>query len=274
MMEKNETRYDFGRNWSEFSQQLSGDSISLADKGLKKLVSELAGERFMDIGSGSGLHSLSALRLGAQSAYCIDYDVDSVATTKSVLSTHASDQSWQARRGDILKENITNVDVAPFDTVYSWGVLHHTGDMWLAIDNASSFVKDGGRFVIALYMKTYFCGFWKFEKWLYSRYRWLRPFLKYPYAFLALLAHALRKGISPSRFMREYKQVRGMNFMHDVDDWLGGYPYQSVTHEEIVKHMKKKGFSLENSFNTKRPIGVFGSGCGEWVFRKDGVSAK
>ncbi len=271
-MKKEKTRYDFGRNWNEFSQQLSNDSIHLADEGLKKLVIDLTGERFMDIGSGSGLHSLSALRQGAKSVYCFDYDEDSVATTKTVLSTYAKEQKWQVRRGDILKEKLSNTDVEQFDVVYSWGVLHHTGDMWLAIDNASSFVRDGGRFVIALYIKTYFCGFWKIEKWFYSRYRWVRPWLKYPFAFFTLLAQMLRKGKMPHQFVREYKQVRGMNFMHDIDDWLGGYPYESVQHEEIVKYMRERGFVLEKSFNTKRPIGVFGSGCGEWVFRKTDVS--
>ena len=38
-----------------------------------------------------------------------------------------------------------------FDIVYSWGVLHHTGDVWHAIENAASRVKPGGIFYIALY---------------------------------------------------------------------------------------------------------------------------
>lgn len=274
-----ETRYDFGRNWDSFAAQLSDEAIENAVTGLKKLTGPGSGARFLDIGSGSGVHSLAALRLGAKTVRCIDYDNDSVATTRALLTQRAPDADWEVRQGDILAERASdgpnnNASDDQFDTVYSWGVLHHTGDMWRAVENAATFVRPGGRFVIALYMKTPLCGFWKVEKYLYAKFPKLRPIFRWPFAALLLAGTSIRKRQSPRSIIGNYRQQRGMSFLHDVDDWLGGYPYESVRNEEVISFMASRGFELIECFNVKTPIGLFGSGCGEWVFRRSESAAQ
>jgi hypothetical protein len=49
------------------------------------------------------------------------------------------------------------------------GVLHHTGDMKRAIENAAALVKPDGLFAFALYRKTRLCWAWKAEKRWYSQ---------------------------------------------------------------------------------------------------------
>ena len=130
-----ETRFEFGKNWSEYSESIDDSRIEIAIQELSTLLPDLKGKTFLDIGSGSGLHSLAALRLGASKIVAIDYDLDSVNTTKAVLKRFAPEQSWEVFQGDILNPSIEG----DFDVVYSWGVLHHTGNMWRAIENAVNF---------------------------------------------------------------------------------------------------------------------------------------
>ena len=60
----------------------------------------------------------------------------------------------------IIKQN--------FDIVYCWGVLHHTGNMWKAIDNSTEFVSDTGLYYISIYVKNRFCGVWAKIKKTYT----------------------------------------------------------------------------------------------------------
>jgi len=258
-------RYDFGRNWSEFASTVTPQSIEFAEQALTRLVDNPRGKTFFDIGSGSGLHSLAALRLGAARVVAIDYDPASVETTRRLLSAHADSDAWRVYRDDIL--NLEDPPDETFNIVYSWGVLHHTGAMWQAIDNALAFVKPDGLLAIALYRKTPFCGLWKYEKRLYASYKFLRPLVRKPFAAALLFAHLL-KGRDPRKVVTNYATPRGMSFMHDLDDWLGGYPYESVEPEDLEAYLGERGFTLVRRFNTEKRLGLFGTGCGEWVFRR------
>ena len=67
-----------------------------------------------------------------------------------------------------------------------------------------------------------------------------------------------------------------MSFFHDVHDWLGGYPYESVSRDETVAILNDLGFFHVRSFVKKNMIarsGILGSGCDEYVFKRRGPSS-
>jgi 2-polyprenyl-3-methyl-5-hydroxy-6-metoxy-1,4-benzoquinol methylase len=182
---------------------------------------KLDGLRFLDIGSGSGLFSLVASKMGA-AVTSFDFDEDSVRTTESVLA-HSPRDDWRVMRGSILDRSFIST-LGTFDVVYAWGVLHHTGDMWAALDNAAALVRPTGTLVVSLYRKTPLCAVWRAEKRLYAG---ALPSLQttirtlYKAAFVAALAV---RGRNPITYARDYKRNRGMEWSADVHDWLGGYP--------------------------------------------------
>ncbi|RUX46926.1 class I SAM-dependent methyltransferase [Mesorhizobium sp. M4A.F.Ca.ET.050.02.1.1] len=256
-------RYDFGRNWSELAARFEDEHLDRACEDLRRLVGDLDGKTFLDIGCGSGLHSAAALRLGAAKVRALDYDVRCVETTKAVLSRFASGAEWSVERADILDK--ASLPSGTFDIVYSWGVLHHTGDMWAAIRNATDLVGRGGRLGIAIYLKTPLCGLWTVEKRLYSSHQWLRPPVRALFVCAYMLARTLRHRDAIS-FVKNYRQRRGMEFLADVDDWLGGYPYQSTSAVELETAVEKLGFRTKQRLNVTPGIGLFGTGCGQWCF--------
>ena len=105
--------------------------------------SDLLGKTFLDIGSGSGLFSLAARKMGAK-VYSFDYDPISVACTVELRSKYFPDESeWIVKEGSVLDRCfLKGLDF--FDVVYAYGSLHHTGDMWTALANAASLAKSGG----------------------------------------------------------------------------------------------------------------------------------
>ncbi len=268
-----DTHFGFGENWADYAKHIEEDKIQKAEEGVFKLVPKetLSGKTWLDIGCGSGLHSLAALRGGIKSAVCVDFDPNSVATTKSVLNAHWDQKNFIAFQQNILEDpGDESLKKEGFEIVYSWGVLHHTGDMWEAITRASAYVAPGGLFVIALYKKTPLCGAWAVEKKLYSALpKWARVPFDYLYACAFCLAKLLLRQ-NPVKYINEYQKQRGMRFMTDVRDWMGGYPYESASPEEVEAFMKDKGFTLQSSFNAEpsKGLGLFGSGCAEYVFIK------
>lgn len=178
MTKKAAHRFAFGDNWEKFSNNLSKGQIDEAVENLKRIVQEpsLDHKSFLDIGCGSGLHTLAAIQLGAETVSAFDIDPQSVETTKRLISTYTSDFKGKIEEKSIFDAFPDN-NQGKFDIVYSWGVLHHTGDMWKALKKASDFVVPDGKLIIAIYKKSPLCGIWRIEKSIYSR---LPSILQFP----------------------------------------------------------------------------------------------
>lgn len=264
-------RFAFGDNWEKFSTLVTNSEIDEAVVKLKQMLlkNSLDNKSFLDVGCGSGLHSLAAVRLGARTVHAFDIDPQSVSTTKKLLSTYAPDYPAHVELKNVHEAAPVN-DHDRYDIVYSWGVLHHTGDMRDAIRKASAFVAPDGKFIIAIYKKSPLCAFWRVEKSFYSR---MPPFLQFPITAVfsgIYLLGVLINGKNPVEYVKSYKGFRGMNFWHDMIDWLGGYPYESASPAEMKAFFSDLGFDLDAEYNTDpvKAMGVFGCGCAEYVFSR------
>ena len=259
-------RFRFGRNWKSFVSTVDEKAIAEAASGLRRLFPdrEFAGKRFLDIGCGSGLSMLAALRLGAAAAHGIDIDRESVEATQTLLSRHAAGGNWSARQLSVFDADPATVGA--YVAVYSWGVLHHTGGMWLAMDRAAALVAPGGLFAFALYRRTPLCGLWKIEKRVYAAApKIVQSIFRGTYK-AAFVIGLCATGRNPRSYIAEYHGARGMDWSHDVHDWLGGYPYESTGPDEIAAFLRHKGFAVTRQFD--RPpvaLGLFGSHCDEYV---------
>jgi 2-polyprenyl-3-methyl-5-hydroxy-6-metoxy-1,4-benzoquinol methylase len=263
---KRAAHFEFGENWKDYAKSIDQKRIDQAIEGLRVFFPDgLADRTFLDIGSGSGLHSLAALSLGATCVTAVDIDENSVSTTRELLTRYAPNSDWKASVASIF--DMSPDDFGSFDVVYSWGVLHHTGDMWRAIERASRLVKPAGQFALAIYAKTRCEAAWKLEKRIYSRspriFQWA---MRQIYMAAYLARTSLRT--NPISYVRNYSKMRGMNFSHDVHDWLGGYPYEAASADQLHDRISALGFSEARSFRLPVTIGLFGAGCHEFVFQK------
>jgi 2-polyprenyl-6-hydroxyphenyl methylase/3-demethylubiquinone-9 3-methyltransferase len=269
-------RFEFGKNWSRFLTVLNDTRIHEAEKSLKQMldVDSLEGKKFLDIGAGSGLFSLAARRLGAQ-VHSLDYDPNSVACTLELRRRYfPNDKNWTIEEGSALDEAYIK-SLGQFDVVYSWGVLHHTGQMWLGLANAAFPVAPGGRLFVAIYNDTGAqSARWHWIKRTYNR---LPRFLRTPFTILIVapdemkaLARAVVK-LRPGEYVRtwtNYSKSRGMSKWRDIVDWVGGYPYEVAAPEEIFDFFRARGFTL-----TKLKCGGVGLGCNEFVFEKSALKS-
>jgi predicted RNA methylase len=263
-----ESHFSFGENWAQYAQKIDERRIEEAEKSLIRLLGResIEGRTFLDIGCGSGLFSLAAVRLGCKRLLAVDLDPNSVETTRKTLERHApSGANWDCKRISVF--DLDPVHVGTFDIVYSWGVLHHTGAMYKAIEKASTVVAPHGTLALALYGKTPFCGLWRMEKRIYSRSpKWVQRAIERVY-YVAVSARLALKGESLKKRRETYFQQRGMDMYIDTRDWLGGYPYESISPNQAMTYMNKLGFEPVRSFVTPC-IGLLGAGCDEYSFTK------
>lgn len=265
-----ECRFKFGENWQRFAARLQDGQIAEAQESLSRLLGrkDFDGLSFLDIGCGSGLFSLAARKMGAW-VRSFDFDSDSVSCAQALRELYCPDDPhWIVERGSILDAGYTG-GLDKFDIVYSWGVLHHTGAMWTAVDRAAGLAAPSGILAVALYRKTPLCWAWRIEKRAYV----------YAPAFIQLVLRGAYKtaffsgkaavGANPFQYVRDYKSNRGMDWHHDVHDWLGGYPYESATADTVKSHMMQLGFHVVRSFERPAGFGLFGTGCDEFVFQAE-----
>jgi 2-polyprenyl-6-hydroxyphenyl methylase/3-demethylubiquinone-9 3-methyltransferase len=273
-----EGRFEFGRNWRHFLATLNESRIAQAIGSLQRLlrVSDLQGLSFLDAGSGSGLFSLAAQRLGAR-VRSFDYDPESVACTVELKSRFAAeDSNFVVTKGSVLDREFL-ATLGTYDLVYSWGVLHHTGAMWQGLENLLTVVAPNGQIALAIYNdQQYISRAWSAIKRLYQRLpRPLRPLLVFAVGaagFLKRLASTLaacllrlltlRNPVKPLTNWIGERQSRGMHAWYDLVDWVGGWPFEVATPEAVFRFLRDRGFVLQEMTTSG------GHGCNEFVFRR------
>ena len=246
-------RFGFGDNWDQFLSVLNEDRIDAAVESLKEYlgVDDLQGKSFLDIGSGSGLFSLAARRLGAI-VTSFDFDPQSVACTKELKHRFfPNDDQWCIEQGSALDRDYLE-SLGTFDVVYSWGVLHHTGAMWVGIENAIGRAKrENGKLFIAIYNdQGWKSHFWWFVKLFYNRIpKFLRPayvfFISGVIRVLVILKYTikLKPMVALAPLYRD-DRVRGMSGKYDRVDWVGGFPYEFADFDVLLDYFELRGFSV------------------------------
>ena len=262
-------RFNFGHNWRAFSERaLNAERVAQARADFLELTAgmDVTGETFLDIGFGQGLSLLAAASMGAR---VVGLDLDPVCADVLDANRHhfpgLPDRDFTVRVGSILDPAVV-MDLtaavpgggAGYDIVHSWGVLHHTGDMWAALHNAASLVRPGGRLILALYNRHVTSPAWKVVKRAYC----LAP----PWGQAAMIrlfypviwaAKRLVTGRNPA------EMTRGMDFLYNVIDWVGGWPYEYASVDEVTARMDGMGFDTVRVIPAGTP-----TGCNEFVCRR------
>lgn len=263
-------RFAFGSNWCAFIDVVDEKRIAIATRSLSGPLgtTDLSGRHFLDVGCGSGLFSLAAHRLGAR-VRSFDFDPDSVAATTELRRRFDGDgPEWIIGEGSILDERFVQ-SLGHFDVVYSWGVLHHTGDLWGALNSVARLVAPGGLLYISVYNDQGFeSKMWRYVKQRYNKSGPLkrRIILAGSAAYLAR-RKPLRKLIQLVRrepgLTARPPRARGMSTKHDLVDWVGGYPFEVAKPEEVFTFLRSRGFEL-------RYLQTCGGGlgCNEYVFER------
>ncbi|MEK9612634.1 MAG: class I SAM-dependent methyltransferase [Flavobacteriaceae bacterium] len=271
MKEKNtnsdSVRFRFGSNWKNFLIGLDNYQIQNSIEHLNQMLNDInfKNKTFLDIGCGSGLSSLAAKKMGAK-VTSFDYDQDSVDCTEFLKETYfKNDKSWRVFQGSVLDKKLLK-ELGEFDIVYSWGVLHHTGQMLNSFENVGSNVKKDGLLYIAIYNdQGKKSDLWKKAKYIYNKFKFARPF----FILFGFLIFWFPKIIidtvkfNPLKSWNDYKKRRGMSPYYDLVDWLGGYPFEVARPEFILRYFLKRGFQL---INLKTCGGKLG--CNEFIFKK------
>ena len=260
-------RFAFGNNWERFLSCISEETINEAVNSLMTMleVTGLKGKTFIDIGSGSGLFSLAARKLGAK-VHSFDYDETSVACTDELKRRYfPDDPTWVVEQGSVLDAQYIK-SLGKFDIVYSWGVLHHTGEMWNALYNLVEAVAPNGKLFIALYNdQGRLSKYWLIVKKAYNAVPKTFKALILLFCLIQLWGPASLRDLvfgRPFKTWINYTKNRGMSPWRDVIDWVGGYPFEVSKPEEIFSFYKKKGFTLQ-----KLTTCGGGHGCNEFVFQ-------
>lgn len=256
-------RFKFGKNWQNFIGSIDEAQMRDAQNALSSLLGtdSLEDESFLDAGCGSGIVSLAARELGAKRIHSFDYDHDSVDATRTLLPENTLESEWAVEQG-----SLTDIEylakLGQFNTVYSWGVIHHTGAMWHVANALPKLVKPGGRLVVAIYNdQGAQSAVWKIVKKLYVKSPSPLQFAMAGSYFILTSAVRTIKNLVTLRGIKR-ERPRGMSAWHDAVDWVGGYPFEVASREEVIEFFESRDFSTEKVISVGNR-----QGCNQFVFR-------
>ena len=249
--------FNFGKNWLNYSKTVRDKDLEIMKESLIDLIGleNIENKTFLDIGCGSGLFAIAAKKLGAKKVLGIDILSDSIKSSEE-NKKRFDVQDIEFKQLSIVDDQIETLK--KFDVVYAWGSLHHTGEMRKAIENSSYFVKDDGLFVLAIYNKHWTSLIWKRIKYFYNiSPKFIRLIMIFAFYYIIATAKFLVTRKNP------FQKKRGMSFYYDIVDWLGGYPYEYASKDEIVAIVSNSECRLIKFSKASVP-----TGCNEFVFKK------
>lgn len=266
---KGKITFSFGQNWQNFLKSLDEERLKNAEISIVDFIglNNLDGLSFLDIGCGSGIFSYAAFNLKAKKIVSFDVDPFSVECCEYLYKKANSPGNWKIYKGSILDDNFIS-KLGTFDIVYSWGVLHHTGEMLEAIKNSAKLVNKGGFYYIAIYNEVEGrrgSEFWlKIKKFYNSSPKIVKQVIETMYIFNYFVWKLIRFK-NPMTHIRNYKSKRGMSWRTDITDWLGGYPYEFAKVEKVFKFIKTEypDFNLVNIKTTN------GLGNNWYLFKRE-----
>jgi 2-polyprenyl-3-methyl-5-hydroxy-6-metoxy-1,4-benzoquinol methylase len=245
-------RFEFGNNWLSFLKHISDESISSAKNNICLWLDneDLSEQRILDIGCGSGIHSFAFWKLGVKEIISFDFDSNSVKATLILWETAGRPDNWKVFQGSVL-DDVFLIGLGKFDIVYSWGVLHHTGDLWNSVLNSISFCTHNNSIVwLALYqgVDTY-----KDDLKLKLKYN-NSSFLGKKFIVFKEILKIVKKRRAKGKnfFTWNEKRGRGMDTYHDLIDWLGGYPYEVCSRSNLSKFMYENGCWTLKKYNDEQ----------------------
>ncbi|MFZ3069228.1 MAG: class I SAM-dependent methyltransferase [Microgenomates group bacterium] len=267
---KDKDHFSFGENWQEYLNKVSPKKIIQAENSMLDLISksQLKNKSFIDIGCGSGLFSFAAYRFGVAKLLSVDIDKYSIKCVNRLKQQEDNPINWLVKHGSILNQKFVN-SLGKFDIVYSWGVLHHTGDMYQAFNNIIKICKKNSYLILAIYNKNrglsaLFSGssdLWLKIKKTYNSSGWFgKKIIEYLYYIWFVFGYILTLR-NPFLYIKNYNN-RGMFFTTDIKDWLGGYPYEYASVDELINYFSNKGFFV------KKIISSDNLGCHQILFFK------
>jgi len=269
-MSDGEGKFSFGINWTDFARNKVDENIvtTHVNDTLSHLLrlpgflsaKPLEGKRVLDIGCGSGLSSLSFYKNGCRDITSFDINEDSVRATNIIKEKFCDDESglrWSIDEGNILDEGLVSRlrSQEKYDLIYSWGVLHHTGDMKKAIDNTLSLCKSGSVLWMALYIKMdQEDGEEMYQNDLKLKIKFNEASEETKKEMIIERLKRVFNG-SPAAWTQPYDN-RGMTPINDVTDWLGGYPYEVARAKDTKRLLEANDFTKIEVLNEDRSSGT------------------